>query len=242
MSAADALIAETPLAVLDVETSGRSPHRDRILELSVVRLDPGAPPRLVFDSLIQSPKIGASEIHQIYARDLKDAPSFASLAPKIIEALEGTIWVAFNAYFDVRFMNAAFAQTGIEAPPPFLCAMGLRKMLGFGSRMGLKATCEAAGLPFNEGHHIAVFDTWMTALWTRILRQRMLDLRLERFGELETLGNNKFLQSLQEPLWTVDTRPTLPESALMKSRYATLLQQPPFISETSALPPISDPD
>ena len=48
----DYTIAESPIAVIDFETTGLHPGGDRVVEASVVRLEPGEEPRLVFDSLV----------------------------------------------------------------------------------------------------------------------------------------------------------------------------------------------
>jgi DNA polymerase-3 subunit epsilon len=43
---------ETPFAVIDFETTGMHPGNDRVVEVAVLRFDPGSAPRLVFDSLL----------------------------------------------------------------------------------------------------------------------------------------------------------------------------------------------
>ncbi len=55
---------ETPIAVLDFETTGLTPGFDRVVEVSVVRVDPGAPPRLIFDTMINPDRrMAATEVH-----------------------------------------------------------------------------------------------------------------------------------------------------------------------------------
>ena len=49
--ALDSRIDETPIAIIDFETTCLTPRYDRVLEISVVRKDPGQAPRLVFDTL-----------------------------------------------------------------------------------------------------------------------------------------------------------------------------------------------
>ncbi|MCX7030142.1 MAG: exonuclease domain-containing protein, partial [Spirochaetes bacterium] len=46
------LILETPIAIIDFETTGLAPGPDRVVEVSVVRADPGKEPVLILDSLV----------------------------------------------------------------------------------------------------------------------------------------------------------------------------------------------
>jgi DNA polymerase III epsilon subunit-like protein len=43
-------IDDTPIAIIDFETSGLTAGADRVVEVSVVRVDPGEEPRLVLSS------------------------------------------------------------------------------------------------------------------------------------------------------------------------------------------------
>ena len=45
-------IEETPIAIIDFETTGLTAGVDRVIEVSVVKLDPGGHPIPVFDTLI----------------------------------------------------------------------------------------------------------------------------------------------------------------------------------------------
>jgi len=46
--------AQTPIAVFDFETTGLNPGDDRVIEVPVIRIDTGRPPRLVLDTLVNS--------------------------------------------------------------------------------------------------------------------------------------------------------------------------------------------
>src|SRR5262245_14174544 len=59
-------IADTPVAVLDFETTGLRPGPDRVVEVAVVRIDPGQPPRVVLDTLVNPGRpMACTEIHGI---------------------------------------------------------------------------------------------------------------------------------------------------------------------------------
>lgn len=225
----DLNLAEVPIAVFDLETTGRSHNAHEIVEASVVRLEPGRPPRLAFDSLIKPRgRLMCSNIHHIYKRDVADAPTWEEVAPALADALSGAVWVAYNVYFDLNFTKTALADLGYDIDAPHVCAANLRSILGLGKRQKLGVTCEAFGIDFREGQHIAVYDTWMTARLMYVWLERMADLGLERYEELEMRGTHKYLKSLTSPIWYAPealTRGAEAAYARQKSRYAIDLQE-----------------
>lgn len=237
----DLLISETPLAIFDLETTGRSAHAD-IVEVSVVRIEPGQPPRLAFDSLIKPKgRLKLTEIHHITQDDVRDAPTWEEVAPAVADALSGAIWIAYNVYFDLGFTRRAFAPLlGYEVSPVYLCAANLRSLLKLGKRAKLSVSCEAFGINFREGQHIAIYDTWMTARLMRVWLDRMDHLGLKRYADLEPLGSHKYLESLQQTLWQApsELRDGVEEAyQRQKSRYARDEGSP--LADPRALPPPS---
>ena len=78
-------IDETPIAVVDLETTGLYPGCDRIVEISVVRLQPGRPAELVLDTLVNPRRrVRATEIHGITDADVEDAPEFDELVGDVM--------------------------------------------------------------------------------------------------------------------------------------------------------------
>jgi DNA polymerase III epsilon subunit-like protein len=45
-------IEETPFAMIDFETTGLTPGFDRVIEIAVVKLEPGHEPRRLFETLV----------------------------------------------------------------------------------------------------------------------------------------------------------------------------------------------
>ncbi len=77
----DRPVARTPIAVFDFETTGLNPGYDRVIEVSVIRIDPGRSPRLVLDTLVNPRRrVAATEIHSITDADVADAPEFGEIA------------------------------------------------------------------------------------------------------------------------------------------------------------------
>ena len=236
-------IAETPIAVFDFETTGRSTNYGaEIVEASVVRIEPGKAPYVAFDSLIKPQgAMRCTEIHKIRSRDVRDAPSFDEIAPALAKALSGALWVAYNVYFDLGFAQHSFAKyRGFEPQSPYFCAANARSLLKLGKRSKLSQTCEDFGIEFKDGQHIAIYDTWMTARLMQVWLERMSYLGLEHYGDLETLGSHKYLQSFNLPLWECPTSlQELAEDsfALQKSRYAIDKNQTG--QDPRLLPPLS---
>ncbi len=116
---------ELPIALVDVETTGRDPSTDRIVEvgLAIARkgeiaerrnwlVNPGRP----------IPK-EASDVHKITDDDVKDSPRFETIATEIMTALVGCVPAAYNASFDRAFLRSEIDRTAslpADGLPPAL--------------------------------------------------------------------------------------------------------------------------
>jgi DNA polymerase-3 subunit epsilon len=192
------LIKETPIAVLDFETTGLSPGGDRVIEISVVRRDPGQRPRLVFDTLVNpGRRVAATHVHGIRDADVADAPAFGEIAGDLVEVLSGCVLSAYNVYFDIRFLEYELALAGVNRIPPHFCLMYLRPMLGLGDRCRLDAACACHGITLEAArYHSAAADTVASGELLELCLER-IDLQgLRTFGDLARLrASYKFLQS-----------------------------------------------
>ncbi|MCX4247213.1 3'-5' exonuclease [Paraliomyxa miuraensis] len=106
-----------PVVFFDIEATGTDPMSDRIVELSVVRVEPPPvgllPPRTWrINPEVRIPT-EASEIHGIVNEDLMASPTFASLVPELVEVFEGADLAGFSVgRFDVRILAAELARAG----------------------------------------------------------------------------------------------------------------------------------
>ena len=57
-----------------------------------------------------------AEIHGLTPESLSSAPTFAELYRKIMGALDGEIWVIYNAEFDTRILNQTCLRHGVLSP------------------------------------------------------------------------------------------------------------------------------
>lgn len=119
------------LAILDVETTGGSPQRDRIIEIGILRIRRGKLAES-FQSLINPDCYIPPEITMltgIHSRQLENAPSFYSLKDKIRELLSDTIVVAHNARFDYSFIRSEFSRYDETYTSKILCTAKLSRLL-----------------------------------------------------------------------------------------------------------------
>lgn len=113
-----------PIALLDVETTGRDASTDRVVEIGIAiarggviverknwLVNPGRP----------IPK-EASDVHKLTDEDVKDAPSFEEVAVEVLQTLSGCVPGAYNAAFNRAFLTSEAARTGLfsEKLPPAL--------------------------------------------------------------------------------------------------------------------------
>ncbi len=107
-----------PVVFFDTETTGTDPQRDRIVEISLVRVLPGVhrldgPYTFRVNPQIPIPE-GASRVHGIYDADVADCPPFEAIAPKVRALFEGADIAGFNVLrFDLRLLEAEFARAKI---------------------------------------------------------------------------------------------------------------------------------
>ena len=154
-------------AVLDFETTGVVAKFDRVVEVAVVHVSPAGEITGAWDSLVNPQRdMGAQHIHGIRARDAAGAPTFAEIAPQLLELLDGRVLVAHNASFDLRFLIAELTRAGYPAArlqdAPVLCTMLLAPRLIPGAGRRLEDCCDAFGIDI-DGQHMARADAWATA-------------------------------------------------------------------------------
>jgi DNA polymerase III subunit epsilon len=113
---ASRLRLERPLAFLDLETTGVSIETDRIVEFAVLKLMPGGDVMRL--SSLVNPGIpvpeGATAVHGISDADVRNASTFAALAPELARFIAGCDVGGFNvAKYDLKLLAAEFARAGL---------------------------------------------------------------------------------------------------------------------------------
>lgn len=177
-------------AIIDVETTGLSPKIDRLTELAIIIIENGV---IIeeFSSLI-NPEIKIpyriTQLTGISNQMVQDAPYFYEIAKRIVEITEECTFVAHNASFDYRFIQAEFAHFGYEYQRKVLDTVKLsRKLLpGFKSYSLGKLTAQL-GIQI-ENRHRAMGDAKATAE----LFQRLLAIKPE-ISEVNLKGLHRYL-------------------------------------------------
>ncbi|MBR8233899.1 MULTISPECIES: exonuclease domain-containing protein [unclassified Burkholderia] len=140
--------SEQPLVFVDLETTGGSSAEHRITEIGVVEIGPLGVS--TWTSLVNPGQAIPPFIQQLTGISdamVRDAPTFASLAPALFERLDGKLFVAHNASFDRGFLRAEFERAGLAFNPDVLCTVRLsRALFPRESRHGLDALIERHGL------------------------------------------------------------------------------------------------
>ncbi|WP_417069227.1 exonuclease domain-containing protein [Niveibacterium terrae] len=170
---------ERPLVIVDLETTGADPNRDRITEIAIVRIEGGrcvdswsslVDPEMPIPARIQAFTHISNEM-------VAGAPNFRALADEVAERLAGAIFVAHNARFDFNFLRAAFAERGVRFDPPVLCTVKFSRALApHLPRHGLDAIIARQGYEV-EDRHRALTDAEL--VW-RFLQDAVAEHATER--------------------------------------------------------------
>jgi len=106
-----------PLAVFDLETTGVDISTDRIVEIAILKVLPNGTTEEYIkrvNPLMPIPQ-ETSEIHGIYEKDIKDAPTFADLATEISEFLGDADLAGYNSNkFDIPVLAEEFLRAGSD--------------------------------------------------------------------------------------------------------------------------------
>ncbi|ANB26648.1 hypothetical protein A6F57_16510 [Alteromonas stellipolaris] len=142
----------TRFVALDTETTGLEPLKGhRVIELACVEFIDSKPTGRVFNTRLnpegkKSEKKAFSK-HKIPDSALLEAPNFKDVLASFIEFITDAHIVAFNADFDMDFMNSELHRAGHKFTMQSICsditcAMALAKAKFELSRVSLDAACK----------------------------------------------------------------------------------------------------
>lgn len=106
-----------PLAFIKVQTTGLNSNTDRIVELSITRVETDGTTKT--GTRLVNPGIPipteATAINGITDEIVKSKPTFKEIAENINKFLEGCDFVGFNIqFFDLKFLSEEFNRAGVE--------------------------------------------------------------------------------------------------------------------------------
>ena len=106
-----------PIVFFDLETTGVDTAKDRIVEISMVKVMPDG------EEIIKTRRINpqmhipedATAVHGITDEDVKDAPTFAQIAKSLSQFIEGCDFGGFNSNrFDLPMLVEEFLRAGVD--------------------------------------------------------------------------------------------------------------------------------
>ncbi len=106
-----------PLAFFDLETTGLDIAKDRIVEISILKVSPDGKEetytRRINPTIPMSKQ--ASEITGITDSDLKDMPTFKEVAPEIVKFLDNCDIAGYNSNkFDIPLLAEEFIRAEVD--------------------------------------------------------------------------------------------------------------------------------
>ncbi|MFE9247156.1 exonuclease domain-containing protein [Nocardiopsis sp. NPDC006938] len=127
IAAARRALTPDAAAVVDVETTGLGADA-AIVEIAVVETHSGD---VLLDTLVSPDGVpierGAQQVHGITEADLAGAPTWPEVWPRLREAVQGRVLVAYNADFDRRLLRQACRRYDLRLPRwEWACAMAWR--------------------------------------------------------------------------------------------------------------------
>ena len=106
-----------PLVFFDLETTGIDIAKDRIVEISMVKVMPNG------EEIVKTRRINpgmpippeATAIHGITDEDVKDCPKFKEIAKSLAAQIEGCDLAGFNSNrFDIPMLAEEFMRAGVD--------------------------------------------------------------------------------------------------------------------------------
>ena len=106
-----------PIVFFDLETTGVDTAKDRIVEVSMIKIMPDG------EEIVRTRRINpqmhipeqATLIHGITDEDVKDAPTFAQVAKSMAQFIDGCDFGGFNSNrFDLPMLVEEFLRAGVD--------------------------------------------------------------------------------------------------------------------------------
>ena len=106
-----------PIIFLDLETTGINVATDRIIEISLIKINPDAEKEVLTQRLNPTVPVSAQAfaVHGISDEDLKDEPTFADLASRFLTFIGNADLAGYNAIkFDVPLLVEEFLRVDVD--------------------------------------------------------------------------------------------------------------------------------
>lgn len=176
-------------AIIDTETTGGNPVKDRIMEIAVILHD-GEKIVEEFSTLLNPGTPIAPFIISLTGitnEMVQDSPTFEQIADTVKRLTDKSIFVAHNARFDYSVVRREFKRMGVRFQRKQLCTVNLsQKLLPGKQSYSLGKLCREVGIPV-EKRHRALGDARATTL----LFEKLL------YSDKEQIINSVFTDELE---------------------------------------------
>jgi DNA polymerase III epsilon subunit-like protein len=170
-----------PMIVIDCETTGLNPRRDRIVSFAAIRIADGLQVEeqplldLLIDPGVEIPE-RATAVHGIDRARLAGSPSFATAYDRIAESLKSCVVIGHFVGFDLAILGREAARARKPwREPPSLDTAGLADTLGYrADSIDLEVLLARVGITTKGGRHTAVGDARMAAELFVALAHRLI--------------------------------------------------------------------
>jgi DNA polymerase III subunit epsilon len=148
-------VLDSPIVFVDLETTGANPVHDRVTEIGIVRVC-GGEVEWEWQTLVDPERpipLTIQAFTGITDAMVRGAPTFSAVADEVAQRLEGALFVAHNARFDVGFLKNEFRRLSRPFQPRVLCTVKLsRALYPQHHRHGLDALIARHGLNCDARH------------------------------------------------------------------------------------------
>ena len=164
--------------VLDTETSGLDPEKDRIIELACVEMVNDSPTGGKYHRYYNPGNIiisnEAEKIHGLNNKFLEKFPTFEKSAQEFLDFIKDSQLIIHNASFDLSMINTSLERIGKEviSSSRAICTLEMSRKMFPGSKNNLNALCRRFNISLeNREKHGALTDCYL-----------LLDVYIELLG------------------------------------------------------------
>lgn len=158
--------------VIDVETTGLSPEKNRITEIALYNVD-GDKITKVYSTLVNPKQYSPKFVQMatgISNEMVHEAPTFDQVAKKIKRLFRNRQFVAHNADFDYRMLHAEFKRAGLPFRRKKMCTLKMsRELLPGRKSYKLGNICSDLGIELKNAHRASADALATSHLLTKLL-------------------------------------------------------------------------
>ena len=186
---------KNPLSFFDLETTGINIVSDRIVEISILKM-------MVNGEVIKKTQrinptipipLESSLIHGIYDEDIKDAPTFKSMAKEFAKFLEGSDLAGFNILkFDIPVLVEEFLRADVDFDTSKRKVVDVQKIFHMMEKRNLSSAYKFYCQKVLENAHSAEADTiaTMEILEAQVQKYEGMDVSDMKGNKVGIIENN----------------------------------------------------